>query len=175
MDRGLEVEGQKLKVEDPQGTQGRYCAVPRVLVFLTRGDRILLLQGGPRKWFAGRFNGIGGHVEPGEDVLSAARRETLEETGLPVSDFDLGAIIHVQSGAPPGVMVFVFTAQAPSGAVIESDEGTLSWVPRATLLTLPLLEDLHWLLPRLWQRPPHSAPLYLSYVFEPTGLRIVEP
>jgi len=170
----LEIRAPQAALQD-QKTQGRYCAVPRVLVFLTRGDQVLLLQGGATKWFAGRFNGVGGHVEPGEDVLSAARRETQEETGLSVTDFDLGAIIHVQAGTAPGVMVFVFTAEAPTGEVVESDEGTLTWVSRETLPALPLLEDLRWLLPRLWQRRPHSSPLYASYFFEPTGLRIVEP
>lgn len=175
MDGGLEVEGRKLKVGDPQQTQGRYCVVPRVLVFLTYGDRLLLLQGGPTKWFAGRFNGIGGHVEPGEDVLSAARRETQEETGLAVADFDLVAVIHVHSGPPPGVMLFVFTAEVPSDEVVTSKEGILTWVSRESLQTLPLLEDLHWLLPRLQQRPPHSPPLYACFFFEPAGLRIVGP
>lgn len=161
------------KVQD-QGTQGRYAAVPRVLIFLTRGDRILLLRGGPTKWFAGQFNGIGGHIDPGEDVLSAARRETEEETGLRVDDFDLGAIIHVHAGPPPGVMLFVFQAEAPSDEVVGNDEGELVWVARADLSTLPLIEDLHWLIPRLQQRAPHSAPLYAAYFFKPDGLRIVE-
>jgi 8-oxo-dGTP pyrophosphatase MutT (NUDIX family) len=34
------------------------------------------------KWQAGRYNGIGGHVEDNETIAEAMKREFLEETGL---------------------------------------------------------------------------------------------
>jgi len=55
--------------------------VPRTLIFLERNGHVLLIRGGPDKWFAGRYNGLGGHVEPGEDVYTAALREVQEEAG----------------------------------------------------------------------------------------------
>lgn len=159
---------------ESQQTGGRYCAVPRVLIFLTWGEALLLLRGGPAKWFAGRYNGIGGHVEPGESVLAAARRECYEESGLVVSEFDLAAVIHVQTDPPPGVMLFVLTAEAPAREVTGSTEGELVWVAREELAGLPLIEDLHWLLPRLWERGRNGAPLYAHYSFGPDGLSIQE-
>ncbi|MCH7664271.1 MAG: NUDIX domain-containing protein, partial [Chloroflexi bacterium] len=54
----------------------RYQLIPRVLIFITRGDEVLLLKGAPDKnLWANLYNGVGGHIERGEDVLSAARRE----------------------------------------------------------------------------------------------------
>lgn len=54
-------------------------------MFVVRGDRFLTLERGP-----GRGEGIhylpGGIVEPGEDPLDAAVRETQEESGLRVRD-----------------------------------------------------------------------------------------
>ena len=57
-------------------THDRYTLIPRTLIFLTRGERVLLLKGAPHKrLWANRYNGVGGHIERGEDVLTSARRE----------------------------------------------------------------------------------------------------
>ena len=48
--------------------------------------------GGDR--FAGLWNGIGGHIEPGEDIRRAARRELFEETGIDASSLALRGVIH---------------------------------------------------------------------------------
>jgi 8-oxo-dGTP diphosphatase len=47
-----------------------------------RGDEVLLVQRGPGKVMAGRWSLPGGHVEAGEALADAARREVLEETGV---------------------------------------------------------------------------------------------
>ena len=50
--------------------------IPRTLIFLTCRDLVLLLKGAPHKrLWANRYNGIGGHIERGEDVLTAAQRD----------------------------------------------------------------------------------------------------
>jgi 8-oxo-dGTP diphosphatase len=56
--------------------EGRYTVYPRTLTFLLQGGDVLLIQRSPNaRLFPGLFNGVGGHVERGENVLSAARRE----------------------------------------------------------------------------------------------------
>lgn len=68
----------------PASDQGvhlpRYKVIPRTLIFLVHGEEILLIRGAPTKrLWANRYNGLGGHVEHGEDPLSAAKRELREE------------------------------------------------------------------------------------------------
>jgi len=64
-------------LQSDQGiTNDRYTIIPRTAIFLRRGDLVLLLKGAPTKrLWANKYNGLGGHVESGEDLLSAAKRE----------------------------------------------------------------------------------------------------
>jgi 8-oxo-dGTP diphosphatase len=119
-------------------------AIPRVLCFITHGDDVLLLRGAPdKRLWANRYNGIGGHVEPGEDVYSAARREIQEEAGIPITELRLRGIITVAPERDePGVLLFVFTAQALSRDVRASAEGQPVWVARDQIGTLDVVEDV---------------------------------
>jgi 8-oxo-dGTP diphosphatase len=125
--------------------------IPRTLVFLTHGDAVLLLKGAPTKrLWANRYNGLGGHVEPGETIAAAALREVWEEAGIAAGEiegFGLRALINLE-GEPQGVLLCVFTGAARTRAVVGSPEGTLEWVPVARLGTIDLVDDDR-LLPRL--------------------------
>jgi 8-oxo-dGTP diphosphatase len=151
----------------PQSDQGvtsdRYMVIPRVAIFLRRGDLLLLLKGAPTKrLWANQYNGLGGHVERGEDVLSAARREVLEETGL-TADLWLCGTLIVDEGEK-GIGLYIFTGECPEGEPVPSREGVAEWISFDHLSTLPLVEDLPVLLSRIraMQRgePPFSARSY---------------
>ena len=150
----------------------RHVVTPRTVLFLKRDKKWLFIQGAAHKWWAGKFNGIGGSVEAGEDILSAALRETEEETGLRPEQLDLAAIIHI--AAEPAVLLFVFLGTLPPGELRPCHEGTFHWLSRQELAdpNLPLMADLAFLLPRLWkwqaENPPHSGqacPLSFFYDF----------
>jgi 8-oxo-dGTP diphosphatase len=143
-------------------SHGRYQVVPRVLCFITHGDELLLLRGGPHKraW-AGRYNGVGGHLEPGEDVRSALLREVKEETGLDVEDVRLRGVVHVDLDEPTvGVLFFVFTAAAADKQVMPSNEGSLEWFDAGALPFTEMVEDLPVLLPAVLAMGPADPPFF---------------
>lgn len=140
--------------------------IPRALVFARRGDSVLLLKGAANKrLWPNIYNGIGGHVEQGEDPLSAARREFLEETGLPLLEPWLCAIITIDTQQPTGIGMYVFLGQAGEGQFKNSDEGQLQWVSLDTLASYPLVEDLPLLLPRLLAMKKGDQPLFAHYSY----------
>jgi len=56
--------------------QDRHTITLRMPCFLRHDGYLLLLRGDPTKrLWAGRLNGIGGHIESGETPLESAQRE----------------------------------------------------------------------------------------------------
>ena len=151
----------------PQSDQGltfdRYTLIPRIAIFLRRGESYLLLKGAPTKrLWANKYNGLGGHVERGEDVLSAAKRELLEETAL-TADLWLCGTLIVDAGET-GIGLYLFSGEALDGEPQPSKEGTAEWIPFDRMGELPVVEDLPILLSKIrhMQRgdPPFSARSY---------------
>lgn len=144
-------------------TKDRYVVIPRTAIFLRRGDSFLLLKGAPTKrLWAGKYNGLGGHVERGEDVLSSAKRELFEETGISADLWLCGTLI-VDAGEI-GIALYFFTGQSPEGEPAPSKEGTAEWIPFEQMGTLPVVEDLPILLSKMRHMrrgdPPFSARSY---------------
>lgn len=160
-----------MRPENQRDATPRYTIIPRTLIFLTRGDEILLLRGAAdKRLWAGKYNGLGGHIEANETPLASALRELEEESGITtVLSLELRALIHVGLSQPPGVMLFVFVGRCDSGELRASEEGMPEWVKRDALKDLPLVEDLPELLPRVLTPGPL---VFGSYTFVDSQLRV---
>jgi 8-oxo-dGTP diphosphatase len=153
----------------PKSEQGvnrqRYQVIPRSLIFITDGDKVLLLKGAAHKrLWANKYNGIGGHIEIGEDVYHGALRELKEEAGIEVQPLRLCGSIMIDAGENIGIHLFVFTGIFKGGMLQQSDEGELEWIAMGKILEYPLVEDLKIILPAIL-KTENGQMIYAHYSY----------
>jgi 8-oxo-dGTP diphosphatase len=149
-----------MPLEEQGLSQDRYKLIPRTLIFIERGESVLLLRGAANKHvWANKLNGVGGHVERGEDILSSARRELLEETGLSV-EISLKGVVTVDVEERTGIGIYIFTGSSKTEELRSSDEGVLEWVGSDELDVLPLVEDVKIFLDRITKMKTGDPPFF---------------
>ena len=120
-------------------------------VFSPDRRRVLLVHrtARPGDHHLGKYNGLGGKLEPNEDVVSGLRREIREEAGIVCDTVQLAGTISWPGFGKHGEdwFGFVFRVLGFTGEPAASNpEGTLSWVEVDRVLSLPLWEgDRHFL------------------------------
>ena len=115
------------------------------LVFLTRGEEVLLIHK-KTGLGAGKINGPGGKLEPGESPLDAARREVLEELHLTVGALEEMGELHFDFVDGLRLHCVVFHGTEFEGIPTETREARPEWFPIARLpLDRMWADDRHWL------------------------------
>ncbi len=141
------------------------------LCFVRQANQLLL--GYKKRGFGKkRWNGFGGKVEEGEDLLSAAKRELLEEAGIEAKVLDkVGEIDFSFTSSEEKLLVHIFFVQAYKGEIIETDEMRPAWF---NLSEIPYdqmwVDDKYWL-PLVLDNKKVKANFLLS---SPTDNKIIK-
>ena len=112
---------------------------------------------------AGKWIGVGGHVENGETPEECPLREVKEETGLVLTAYRLRGLVTFLSDVCEPELMCVFTADAFDGEMIECDEGELAWVEKSDVLALPTWEGDRVFLERLLSGDERFFSIKLRY------------
>lgn len=97
----------------------------------------------------GKWNGLGGKLESGEDVYTCLCRELQEEAGIEVTSARLRGTVSWPGFGVGGEdwLGFIFVVDGYSGEPPQrNDDGPLAWQPIDRLAELPMWEgDRFWL------------------------------
>ena len=147
-----------------------YTPILATLGYVLSPDRseVLLVHRNarPGDLHLGKYNGLGGKLEPDEDVAAGMRREIREEAGIECEEMVLRGTVSWPGFGKHGEdwLGFVFLITRFSGTPLtENHEGTLEWVPRERLLDLPMWEGDRHFLPLVFDgdpRPFHGVMPY---------------
>lgn len=111
---------------------------------------------------AGKWIGIGGHMEENESPEECIRREAMEEAGLTLKNLRLRGILTFLLPDWGNELTFLYTAGADRTELPPCSEGVLKWVPVEQIPALSLWEGDRVFLPLLQTRNDCFS-LKLSY------------
>jgi 8-oxo-dGTP diphosphatase len=118
------------------------------ILFVIKDGRILLIEK-KRGLGAGKINGPGGKIEPGETALAAAIRETEEELLVtPHAPRKLGELRFSMSDCPD-ILCHVYRSDDLSGTPTETDEAVPVWTALDQIPYHRMWEDDQYWLPLL--------------------------
>ena len=142
------------------------------LCYIERDGRYLMLHRVKKELDENRdkWIGVGGKLEEGESPEDCALREVREETGLTLLSWRYRGIVTFVSDEWGTEYMHLFTSEDFSGTLRDDcAEGTLEWIEKPRLLSLPIWEGDRIFLRLLDTDEPFFS-LKLCYV----GDRLVE-
>ncbi len=121
------------------------------------GRRVLLIHRNRRgdDPHYGKYNGLGGKLDAGEDVVAGVRREVREEAELECEGIFLRGTISWPGFGKQGEdwFGFIFRVDRWTGVPQkENEEGSLEWVDVDRILDLPLWEGDRYFLPLVFEK-----------------------
>ena len=114
----------------------------------------------------GKYNGLGGHLEPGEDVAAGMVREIREESSLEDTEMQLRGTVNWTGFGPHGEdwLGFIFLVTGFRGTPLsQNEEGPLSWIPLADFPRYPMWEGDRYFLPLVFDGDPRPFHGYMPY------------
>ena len=112
------------------------------LCYLIKDNKYLMLHRTKKEHDinAGKYIGVGGHVEEGESPTDCIKREVFEETGLILKSVKMRGYITFVMGDETEHAI-LFTSDDFSGQMVsECNEGELTWVDIDKVMDLNLWE-----------------------------------
>lgn len=114
---------------------------------------VVLIRKNKPEWQAGKLNGVGGTVEPGESALDAMRREFREEASKHTceAEWRFFAVLRTRDAE----IFFFFSAHGTASGISSGTDEAIYFVQVDTIAHHPIvLPNLKWLIPLALNNEP---------------------
>lgn len=143
------------------------------LCFLLKDDKVLLAMK-KRGFGVGKWNGVGGKIQDGEDVKNATIREVQEEIGVDILSDDLNGSgtleFHFKDNPDWDNFCHIFTTTTWSSEPMESEEMRPQWY---LANAMPFAEM--WVDDHLWLPPVLAGKkIRAKFLFDAEGKNILD-
>ncbi len=122
---------------------------------------IVLVEKTHPKWQAGKWNGPGGHIEPGEEILEAAVRECAEEVGLETNINSWDHFLTLFNCNNEWEVHFISAFIDIEVAKTLTDERAVI-TPVRSLWFKPIIPNLRWIIPLALDETGLAFPLHIE-------------
>lgn len=120
--------------------------MPATLMFLVKGEEVLLIEK-QRGIGAGKINGPGGKIDPGETPEQCVIREVKEELCIDVVDPIKMGELFFDMDSMPNIHCHVFTSSAYEGVPTATEEAIPLWSKVSEIPFHKMWEDDQYWLP----------------------------
>jgi len=123
-------------------------------------------NGRPGDFHIGKYNGLGGKMEPQESIHQCICREIQEEAGILCDQVVLRGTINWTGFGPNGEdwFGFIYRIDRYTGVPLTSnEEGRLLWYPIERLEELPMWAGDRYFLPLVFDNDPRLFHGYMPY------------
>ena len=162
-DKDKKPTGRTMKRNDWCLKDGEYHLTVLGVVARPDGTFLITKRVMTKAWAPGWWEVSGGAAQAGEASYDAVLREVKEETGLTLTKYQFRGIVTFCSDEWEDEYMHLFTATEFEGNLIECNEGTLEWVDKEKVLSLPTWEGDHLFLERLLSGNPSFFSLKVEY------------
>jgi len=102
----------------------------------------------------GKYVPVGGKLEPHESAYQAVLRETLEETGIQLTNAKFCGILTETSPVKYNWISYIYLAEIPYQPAPFCDEGILEWIAIDDLLKVPTPPTDWWIYKYILEKKP---------------------
>lgn len=131
--------------------------------FTANGKEMAAILKNRPKWQNGKRNGIGGHVEAGEQPAQAQSREFYEEAGVLIAPEDWHGFAILEGEDWMVTCFSTFTDDVRRVLHNLTDEGLVECLPVEEILAGPIIPNLRYLVPLALDKDQTGAPCFIYY------------
>lgn len=114
-------------------------------MFSADHSQLALIRKSKPEWQAGKLNGIGGKVDPGEDATAAMVREFFEESGVETTPRQWHHFLELNGGDEFQVDCFVTSGDLLALKSTEEEQIEISFTAALHPLRQDVVENLPWI------------------------------